>query len=129
MSLENATGVEIGWTVIALLGVAGCLWLVREALRDLRVAHRLDPLTHLLGTTSVVIIGLVGISLSILAGIGVRAMLLPPPPSQVDRGTVLVGVGLVVLGVCQIGIVGVKSWQRIEARRIYGRETERLKHE
>lgn len=129
MSLENATAVELGWTVIAVLGVGGCVWLLREARRDLRIAHRLDPLTQLLGVTSIIIITLVGISLAILAGIGVRAMLLPPPPSQVDLGTVLVGISFVVLGVCQIGIVGVKSWQRIEARRIYARETERLEHE
>lgn len=120
---------EITWTIIALLGVAGCGWLAREARRDLQVAHRLDPLTDLLGRTSLIIISLVGVSLTILMGIGIRAMTLPPPTGVVDLGVVLVGVAFVVLGLAQIGIVVVKAWQRIEARRIYRRETERLARE
>lgn len=122
MSWGNATPLEILWTVIAAAGVLGCLWLVREAWLDVQQARHLDPITTLLGVTSIVIVILVSISLLILSLIGVRAMELPPPANTPDPSTVLVSLGFIVLGLCQIGIVITKTWQRIEARRIYHRE-------
>jgi hypothetical protein len=113
---DTATPLEVGYTVFALCWLPVGLWVVTDALGDLRQVSTRDLV--LLARRDLTIDG-VGIYLLLLfAGMGARAMWLPPAvDSPTDPGTLAVGFGL-ILAELLIGTgMGMLAWtrQRVKA--------------
>jgi hypothetical protein len=115
----TASPLEITWTLCALVALPVALWSLGDAARDLwalRKPHVYD--LKILAWRDIAIDGLVSYLLIIMAIIGFRAMLLPPPPDVGDPIGPVLGWGAVGLEIWSVGIAIWLAWARHEVRRL-----------
>lgn len=128
---ETASPLEIGWTVIAVLAVLVCGWVVADARKDLTTLRRQpDSVLQVLAWANLIKASGIVVALAIMASIGIRAMLLPSPTptGDPDAGANLSAVGLIVIELILAGISGLLAWTRHRVRTLYECEARTWDH-